>query len=341
MNATATTGANPFELLAKVREKIVIEKGHDVREWGRIPAFKRSLIEISFNFIDGTCRQFGSCSQDIVPEWARWKEHYDPAKRDDQRQNDAAMNNRDAHAAVEDLPGMTLSANARLDTSLVKGHVKLDGNIWATLESLGFRWVDAFAQWKLPTGPDAGAEKVVLDQIAVFRDWARPQISDLLRELENLEHKAQYPRNERSQRKNANRMGDIRAKLQEFKDEVNRLQVKLPPRKGWFRVYFAHENSGLFNELCLIDWALKRMFRSKELGSKFRSDRAEMKKDIKGLFDRSWGKVVVWNNPSTRTNSDSDDISRHPKIAVQLMNYPKGDREPAKLVIKEGFFQVG
>lgn len=339
MNTTAT-GANPFELLAQVRENIISEKGHSVREWGRIPAFKGSLAEISFNFIDDTCRQFGTYSQDIVPSWVRWKEYYNPEKRDDQRQSDAAINGRDAHALVEDLPGMTLSANARLDTSSVKGHAKLDENIWKTLESLGFRWVDAFAQWKLPTGPDASAEKMVLDQIAVFRDWARPQISDLLRELETLEHKAQYIRNENSLRKNAVRMGGIRTELQKFENEVNRLQGKLPPRKGWLRVYFAHENSGLFNELCLIDWALKGMFRCKKLNRKFREDRREMKKDLKELFSKSWGKVVVWNNPSTRTNSDSDDISRHPKIAVQFMNYPKGNREPAKLAIKEGYFQV-
>ncbi len=92
-----------------------------------------------------------------------------------------------------------------------------------------------------------------------------------------------------------------------------------------------------------MDWAIKKMFspkQRKELGSKLRADRREMGQDIKRLFDWSWGKLMVWNNPSTRTNTDSDDITRHPKIAIQLMNFAKEDRDARELVLREGYFQV-
>lgn len=369
---TSTSTANPFNILtliqgdplSQVREKIVQENKHSVTEWDRIPAFKGSLLEISLNFLDDSLGQTGAPSQDIVPEWAQWKEHYDTDKRNKERLNDASKNGRDAHAIVADRSEMTLSANARLDASLSQGkNVTLSEDLWEELEARGFRWVDAFAQWKLPTGNDALQESRVLNQINAYRDGVRPEMSGLLRKLENLGadaaariKKLEDLRVPNLEQKVKRISYECEAEQQPIRDELNwycgevaKIQAKLPPRKGWFRVYFAHANSPLFRELCSMD-IIEREFAkqtARQAGVDYsawtrtlRKDRKEMKSDIRELFTRTWGRAIVWNNPATRTDKVSDDITRHPKIAIQLMNLPKGNRGSATLGLTGGFYQM-
>jgi hypothetical protein len=349
------TGGNPFDILANVKQRIVAEKGHDITEWDRIPAFKRSLLEISFNFVDDSLGQTGAPSQDIVPPWARWKEHYDPDHRNRERLDDASINGRDALASVDDRAGMILSANARLDVSSAKDkNVTLSENLWEELEARGFHWVDAFAQWKLTNGNDADTERRVLDQINSYREGARPVMSQLLRQIEDIQRDAASSI-ERLRSLNVKelvskirainsdseaRQVPIRSKLNQYCNEVAKLQAKLPRRKGWFRVYFAHAHSPLFKELYTMDMVVRRLFPDNERVRSLRRDRKEMSADICELFKRTWGRAIVWNNPSTRTNIDSGDITRYPKTAIQLMNSPKSGRELATLGLFENFYQM-
>lgn len=327
--------SNPFqfnEALNQVKEEILRERGQVIHQWNRIPAFKGSLVEISLNFVRGgnnpTVRD-----ESIVPDGTIWHNLYDPDRRNEERFQDAISNDRDVNASVNDRPGLTLSANARLDTSHVNGNVTLGESFWDMLMAHGYRFISSYAQMKMQDETSRSADRQLIDEISSINREDGPGIADLLRELDYVEWRLSGHLHPKDRQKFDRQSAELRAELERYpRPRVRHLQSNLAPQKGWVRAYFAHESSPEYKEMQLIENVLKHC-------NLMDDDSSRTEADIRRLLGLQWGKMVVWNNPSTRTTRDHD-LARQPKIAIQLMNSPKKDRPLKKLVCQEGFFQV-
>lgn len=331
MNTNITADPKVASLLDETRKRIVTEKEHRVTEWDRIPLYKGSLVEFTFNFTNGPICNWEA----VVPEKADWFSfEYDPGLRNDERAQDGGFNDRGVHAAVSDRPGLTLSANARLKTFATNknGHVRLDKNLWDTLRANGFRLAVAYAQWKKREDSAFAKEEFLTKQIGDRRH----QLAYLRSQLAHLEEKHGEALTNGILRKH----GVHPDQVQTLERKCREMLGQIPVQKGWYRALFLHESHPAWTEYRLVsNFMVAGKFCTPQ---DIEAEELALEKDVRQVMQMSWGRIEVWNNPLTRTSKDGD-LSRWPKIAIQLMNSPKklsGGRKPGVLVADSNCLQV-